>query len=125
MGSSPVAHVEGSFSAELSLSPVAPSISRSSLLSDMRSMLGATCDAHLRLDPSTSACDVAGRHRPMRSRKPLVCTSLSPRPDRLHRTIASFGMSRASLMAWAMARSEEHTSELQSLMRISYAVFCL
>src|SRR3546814_2809346 len=25
----------------------------------------------------------------------------------------------------AMPRSEEHTSELQSLMRISYAVFCL
>src|SRR3546814_8349691 len=29
-------------------------------------------------------------------------------------------------MAWAwLVRSEEHTSELQSLMRISYAVFCL
>src|SRR3546814_1655171 len=27
--------------------------------------------------------------------------------------------------AAAQARSEEHTSELQSLMRISYAVFCL
>src|SRR3546814_5285144 len=27
--------------------------------------------------------------------------------------------------ALAYARSEEHTSELQSLMRISYAVFCL
>src|SRR3546814_1510631 len=27
--------------------------------------------------------------------------------------------------AWHDARSEEHTSELQSLMRISYAVFCL
>src|SRR3546814_7013050 len=27
--------------------------------------------------------------------------------------------------AGPMARSEEHTSELQSLMRISYAVFCL
>src|SRR3546814_7456507 len=26
---------------------------------------------------------------------------------------------------WADPRSEEHTSELQSLMRISYAVFCL
>src|SRR3546814_7722102 len=26
---------------------------------------------------------------------------------------------------YAPARSEEHTSELQSLMRISYAVFCL
>src|SRR3546814_4910778 len=28
------------------------------------------------------------------------------------------------ISAWT-ARSEEHTSELQSLMRISYAVFCL
>src|SRR3546814_2430748 len=27
--------------------------------------------------------------------------------------------------AWRVLRSEEHTSELQSLMRISYAVFCL
>src|SRR3546814_5479520 len=27
--------------------------------------------------------------------------------------------------SWAVRRSEEHTSELQSLMRISYAVFCL
>src|SRR3546814_3735983 len=27
--------------------------------------------------------------------------------------------------AWNADRSEEHTSELQSLMRISYAVFCL
>src|SRR3546814_2664079 len=27
--------------------------------------------------------------------------------------------------SWNPARSEEHTSELQSLMRISYAVFCL
>src|SRR3546814_3085164 len=26
---------------------------------------------------------------------------------------------------WPIARSEEHTSELQSLMRISYAVLCL
>src|SRR3546814_7320255 len=26
---------------------------------------------------------------------------------------------------WVAERSEEHTSELQSLMRISYAVFCL
>src|SRR3546814_3303478 len=26
---------------------------------------------------------------------------------------------------WSTKRSEEHTSELQSLMRISYAVFCL
>src|SRR3546814_4654951 len=30
-----------------------------------------------------------------------------------------------SITATDEARSEEHTSELQSLMRISYAVFCL
>src|SRR3546814_2286958 len=30
-----------------------------------------------------------------------------------------------SLLNKDLARSEEHTSELQSLMRISYAVFCL
>src|SRR3546814_3595606 len=29
------------------------------------------------------------------------------------------------LTAFKIGRSEEHTSELQSLMRISYAVFCL
>src|SRR3546814_8576071 len=32
---------------------------------------------------------------------------------------------RQGTPAAAEARSEEHTSELQSLMRISYAVFCL
>src|SRR3546814_8059469 len=32
---------------------------------------------------------------------------------------------RCSLWQAPWARSEEHTSELQSLMRISYAVFCL
>src|SRR3546814_3835873 len=31
----------------------------------------------------------------------------------------------AALQTQILARSEEHTSELQSLMRISYAVFCL
>src|SRR3546814_6028981 len=35
------------------------------------------------------------------------------------------GCSRAAASASCPARSEEHTSELQSLMRISYAVFCL
>src|SRR3546814_9334510 len=31
----------------------------------------------------------------------------------------------AEFQPYAEGRSEEHTSELQSLMRISYAVFCL
>src|SRR3546814_951814 len=51
----------------------------------------------------------------------------------VQRNVSAFGGDRANVTvfgesAGAMAiadRSEEHTSELQSLMRISYAVFCL
>src|SRR3546814_2226128 len=47
--------------------------------------------------------------------------------------VAAYGGSAGGLLMGAIAnmapdkyrRSEEHTSELQSLMRISYAVFCL
>src|SRR3546814_7094181 len=35
------------------------------------------------------------------------------------------GVMHSALSLWAGARSEEHTSELQSLMRISYAFFSL
>src|SRR3546814_10082859 len=37
----------------------------------------------------------------------------------------AFGEREIPLQVAVMGRSEEHTSELQSLMRISYAVFCL
>src|SRR3546814_9831482 len=67
----------------------------------------------------------------------LVCTiilgiylpELFPTSLRGRGTSLALTTSRLSLIAapFAMAavRSEEHTSELQSLMRISYAVFCL
>src|SRR3546814_8559110 len=44
-----------------------------------------------------------------------------------HRKIAVVGeeTATAALIFASPGRSEEHTSELQSLMRISYAVFCL
>src|SRR3546814_10479955 len=38
---------------------------------------------------------------------------------------AQIGSFADHLRAQLLSRSEEHTSELQSLMRISYAVFCL
>src|SRR3546814_8914329 len=38
---------------------------------------------------------------------------------------AARGIAEAGVVLGAAHRSEEHTSELQSLMRISYAVFCL
>src|SRR3546814_7388014 len=55
----------------------------------------------------------------------LLVTGLQAVEDRdfaHHHGIDLSGMLRA---AWVNLRSEEHTSELQSLMRISYAVFCL
>src|SRR3546814_5991613 len=39
--------------------------------------------------------------------------------------VTPVGLGPRILRADTAARSEEHTSELQSLMRISYAVFCL
>src|SRR3546814_5497373 len=50
------------------------------------------------------------------------------RGDRLQPCRASFVSTTMPLRFWRIVssiRSEEHTSELQSLMRISYAVFCL
>src|SRR3546814_6514496 len=38
---------------------------------------------------------------------------------------AQFHINLARKQGCSQSRSEEHTSELQSLMRISYAVFCL
>src|SRR3546814_3728108 len=41
------------------------------------------------------------------------------------RSISADIQRKLALLRQIAARSEEHTSELQSLMRISYAVFCL
>src|SRR3546814_5209648 len=41
------------------------------------------------------------------------------------RLSAEYWRAAIDRMAGLRSRSEEHTSELQSLMRISYAVFCL
>src|SRR3546814_8905408 len=39
--------------------------------------------------------------------------------------VAMEGEDERAIIGYLQGRSEEHTSELQSLMRISYAVFCL
>src|SRR3546814_1855806 len=41
------------------------------------------------------------------------------------RTLTALALTNEKGRGITAARSEEHTSELQSLMRISYAVFCL
>src|SRR3546814_5278435 len=50
----------------------------------------------------------------------------SPAPNQAAERRGVYAVGYASDMAhFGPKRSEEHTSELQSLMRISYAVFCL
>src|SRR3546814_13487853 len=62
------------------------------------------------------------RGRQATDQRPLVRgRRLRNRAGRCARAVAS-AADRHSHAGW---RSEEHTSELQSLMRISYAVFCL
>src|SRR3546814_5984327 len=65
--------------------------------------------------------EVAGL-RPRRAIFRQIATGLTHHPDR--RAIDLFTLERAQETV-VVERSEEHTSELQSLMRISYAVFCL
>src|SRR3546814_6805044 len=48
-----------------------------------------------------------------------------PYPPLAKRVVRDDGSWAAALQQDHVSRSEEHTSELQSLMRISYAVFCL
>src|SRR3546814_3897820 len=53
-----------------------------------------------------------------------IAKMLLPRPKLLKQRLARTGR-RITLGRYAIVRSEENTSELQSLMRISYAVLCL
>src|SRR3546814_6858205 len=46
-------------------------------------------------------------------------------PTAYHDDVETFGSGHLQSLAFFGGRSEEHPSELQSLMRISYAVFCL
>src|SRR3546814_2550141 len=50
---------------------------------------------------------------------------LKTRGETRHATWAGIAAAAFFVAAIAVFRSEEHTSELQSLMRTSYAVFCL
>src|SRR3546814_3295350 len=71
-----------------------------------------------------------------------AANGVRPTPDRIRQTLfdwlapridgarcldlfAGSGALGIEALSRGAARSEEHTSELQSLMRISYAVFCL
>src|SRR3546814_2334738 len=56
-----------------------------------------------------------------------ACCGVPPSSSTLARSVARLTEAETTpgTLRMATERSEEHTSELQSLMRISYAVFCL
>src|SRR3546814_10499509 len=65
---------------------------------------------------------VLGRHRP--DGEAIAVLPVSP-DGLLGQQLGHFSSFRRFGGLMLRQRSEEHTSELQSLMRISYAVFCL
>src|SRR3546814_3513756 len=74
-----------------------PRSTRTDTLFPYTTLFRSTSDWNTKRSPTTR----------MSSRLPMIAFSLPKNSDRY------------------FARSEEHTNELQSLMRISYAVFCL
>src|SRR3546814_2601011 len=65
----------------------------------------------------------AGRHLPYSHH--VDANTIATRDGLLMQVIALRGLLFETADTDEINRSEEHTSELQSLMRISYAVFCL
>src|SRR3546814_2925032 len=101
-------------------------------------VLGDTSDGANCLRAVTTS-HIESPHRPLSSRRRATsATACWPRSDwsrasrytvvlRQSESAACGGRTEANhrIHASFIERSEEHTSELQSLMRISYAVFCL
>src|SRR3546814_2669949 len=63
------------------------------------------------------------------ARVPSVCSTAAAMPNTSAKNInairSPLAAAATGFLGTMLSRSEEHTSELQSLMRISYAVFCL
>src|SRR3546814_3390709 len=79
------------------------------------------CSSDLQLSAATHCLS----ENPIRARcSPRLRRRKGPRPFMLE-IRRSTSRQRERLRCRRLRRSEEHTSELQSLMRISYAVFCL
>src|SRR3546814_6618022 len=72
------------------------------------------------LDP----VDLGARKQAVEQHDRRALAHLAPRQSHAVARVEKLGFDAHASGLWTF-RSEEHTSELQSLMRISYAVFCL
>src|SRR3546814_4342622 len=92
----------------------------SDLFADFEGTLGDA--AIVEAEDTVDAAEAVGGHQPVHRKAGSRLPVAGDADGQQHRIIAEAGQPIGRL---AIARSEEHTSELQSLMRISYAVFCL
>src|SRR3546814_7043126 len=76
-----------------------------------------------RVEPAGHACPPCIREKLLRRMPPTMEGGMAPSP--IIGSPTALQRARCGGIAANEGRSEEHTSELQSLMRISYAVFCL
>src|SRR3546814_4530899 len=78
-------------------------------------------ERHRAMDIVAKIAVLALRQHPHPRARPAI----GRRRLRAHRQRFDEGVETARILQVPACRSEEHTSELQSLMRISYAVFCM
>src|SRR3546814_1688041 len=88
----------------------------------------STATLPLDLAPEQAACADAASARRVQVLLPLPLTGpydylVPPGLEVVPGSVVAVPLAQRELVG--VVRSEEHTSELQSLMRISYAVFCL
>src|SRR3546814_2597833 len=74
---------------------------------------------------SRTCCPVGGANPRMAGRRPDAPEQGARASPRRHHDPCPQAQRSCPVDRCTPVRSEEHTSELQSLMRISYAVFCL
>src|SRR3546814_6398854 len=75
--------------------------------------------------PQLVGGDLHPRLQAVRTERLPAVDQPAPASPRLRSPYARLADPAAAARSGIAGRSEEHTSELQSLMRISYAVFCL
>src|SRR3546814_4973455 len=94
--------------------------------SNSRSFCASIAEWKFRLGPGKLTCSTPSGDS-VRARRPAGLFGLLPigRHDSRRKSMMHHEESALEPKLAATIRSEEHTSELQSLMRISYAVFCL